>query len=396
MKGRIYKGKQHRYYIVIEGEEPVSTVFSRSCYQIENFSLKFLKEQSHLELNDWKCEFEIVKKDGQSFAKVSAICPPNEELEERDLSRTSDNSAEVVGTFCKTCRQVGCICDGYEMGIEVPQFHLKLGQITNPADFLFPTPINTEPTIGEGLPRFSELSDEQKKKWAEIKSEQDFDFFKQRLMFASIRPVTVEPITLSIYPAKKLTASEKLWLWLHEPTNIYNEEIQKEENLYTPDCIRTYTGKYINVFEPTLEMINIVDIAHALAHVPRFGGHTAKFYSVAQHSIAVAMKLPPEQQLAGLLHDATEAYLCDMPSPIKNRMPEYKKIEDKLMVAIARKFGITYPFMQVLKDADKAMLETEWNCIVLNREPFEFKHLSPAEAKKQFLELFEFLTTKIK
>ena len=362
MKGRIYKGKQHRYYIVIEGEEPVSTVFSRSCYQIENFSLKFLKAQEHLDLNDWKCQFEIVKKYAQSFAKVSAICPPNEELQEdrnlkRVLPRISDNSIAVVGTFCETCRQAFCICEQYEKGA---------------------LPIAESPT-NKVAPDFNANLQINRLLSGTITSA-ELDFFTSKKENNSLAEL--------ITP----THREKYFHWVYEK-DLYTSE-KASENLYTPDCIRTYTGKYINVFEPTLEMIDIVDIAHALSHVPRFGGHTANFYSVAQHSIAVSMKLPPEQQLAGLLHDATEAYLCDMPSPIKNRMPEYKKIEDKLMVAIARKFGITYPFMQVLKDADKAMLETEWNCIVLNREPFEFKHLSPTEAKKQFLELFEFLTTK--
>ena len=57
------------------------------------------------------------------------------------------------------------------------------------------------------------------------------------------------------------------------------------ENLYTPDCIRTYTGIYMNVFEPTLEMIHIEDIAHALSMQCRFGGHLYDFYSVVQKQI---------------------------------------------------------------------------------------------------------------
>lgn len=57
------------------------------------------------------------------------------------------------------------------------------------------------------------------------------------------------------------------------------------ESLYTPNCIRTFTGIYMNVFDPTDEMICIEDIANALSHQCRFAGHLPNFYSVAQHSV---------------------------------------------------------------------------------------------------------------
>jgi len=97
--------------------------------------------------------------------------------------------------------------------------------------------------------------------------------------------------------------------------------------LYTPDCIRTYTGRFVNVFQPTPEMICIEDIAHSLSNQCRFGGHLAQFYSVAQHSINCAGLVSSAHTKAALLHDSSEAYLMDIPSPIKAKMPEYKKIE---------------------------------------------------------------------
>jgi hypothetical protein len=208
----------------------------------------------------------------------------------------------------------------------------------------------------------------------------------------------------------KLTPKEKFWIYLHEHGNaaitdmdvLYgNDSVNlmemnppiTYENLYETNCIRTYTGKYVNVFEPAMDMIDIRDIAHALSNMPRWGGHTKKFFSVAQHSMAVAMMLPTELMLDGLLHDATEAYLMDIPSPIKAQLPDYKKIEDELMVCIARKFKITYPFYQSIKAADKIMLEKEWNNLVIGNEPTIFETLTNQQVEQQFLEMFEDLIT---
>ena len=115
------------------------------------------------------------------------------------------------------------------------------------------------------------------------------------------------------------------------------------ENLFTPGCIRTFTGLYIDVFEPKPEMICIEDIAHGLSMQCRFGGQLPKFYSVAQHSIHCSEIVSDHLKLEALLHDASEAYLLDIPSPIKNRMPEYKAVEDRLMKAIAAKLGTKIP-----------------------------------------------------
>jgi hypothetical protein len=138
-----------------------------------------------------------------------------------------------------------------------------------------------------------------------------------------------------------------------------------KENLYEPNCIRTYTGIYFNVAEPTIDMICIEDIAHALCNMPRFGGHLSSFYSVAQHSIQVSRMLSHEDKLAGLLHDASEAYLMDIPTPIKNMMPFYKEKEYEIMKLIAEKFEFDYPLNAAVLDADKQMLETEWKNLFL-------------------------------
>src|SRR6478752_7418281 len=114
----------------------------------------------------------------------------------------------------------------------------------------------------------------------------------------------------------------------------------KQYSLYNPEpVIRTFTGKWMDVFSPTPEMICIEDIAHALSLMCRFGGHTPTLYSVGQHSIHVSKLVGNKHKLAALLHDASEAYFMDIPRPIKKKVLEYGPIEDKLMKVIAEKFG---------------------------------------------------------
>lgn len=137
------------------------------------------------------------------------------------------------------------------------------------------------------------------------------------------------------------------------------------------DTIRTFTGKNIDVFNPDPEMICIEDIAHALAQTPRFGGHLPYFYSVAHHSVTCANKFKAlygnkkEDILAALMHDASEAYLTDIPRPIKKKLPEYKKIEDVLMKVISEKFGFQYPLSSSVKDVDDLILRWEWKDLMI-------------------------------
>lgn len=167
------------------------------------------------------------------------------------------------------------------------------------------------------------------------------------------------------------------------------------ENLYTKDCIRTVSGIYVNVFEPTEDMIDIKDIAHALSMQVRFGGHLPTAYTVAQHSVMCARGVHGEHKLTALLHDASEAYLLDIPSPIKSRLSYYKEIEDGLMKLISTKFNCIYPLPDEVKNVDKKMLEWEWNTIMLqqNHSP-SLDTWSRNKAYKCFLADFKDYTHK--
>jgi uncharacterized protein len=117
--------------------------------------------------------------------------------------------------------------------------------------------------------------------------------------------------------------------------------------LQTPKpCIETASGKKIYFLDPNPDDFDIEDIAFSLSNQCRFNGHVP-FYSVAEHCLWVAAKLPTEHKLAGLLHDASEAYLSDVPTPVKQCLPDYKKIEANLQAAIDKKFNIDSQTEQV-------------------------------------------------
>ena len=125
------------------------------------------------------------------------------------------------------------------------------------------------------------------------------------------------------------------------------------------NTILLHSGKFFDFVRPTPDMIEIEDIAWGLAHTCRFGGHVNGFYSVAQHSILVAAKVPCVRMLEAILHDATEAYLGDIVKPLKNLLPEYQLLETRLWKVIADKFGLPHQMTPVVKATDRRALSTE-------------------------------------
>lgn len=130
--------------------------------------------------------------------------------------------------------------------------------------------------------------------------------------------------------------------------------------------VETRSGKRVSVEDPQPDQFDIEDIAYALSNTCRFNGHCAGFYSVAEHSVAVALRLPRNLRLAGLLHDATEAYLGDIPSPIKQFLPDYRIIERRFEEAIIRKFDLEFSAndWHTVKEADIDSLFTEAHYLI--------------------------------
>jgi hypothetical protein len=162
--------------------------------------------------------------------------------------------------------------------------------------------------------------------------------------------------------------------------------------------IRLSSGNNFYFLRPDEHDFLITDIAHALSMINRYTGHTPFTYTVAQHSVLASHLVPPEDALDTLLHDASEAYLSDVSSPLKYLLPEYQKIEAKTERAIAKKFGLTYPMKKSVMLADKRMLTTEFAdvigieppafCDEYPRAPFHIEQWSHEKSESMFFDRY--------
>lgn len=137
-------------------------------------------------------------------------------------------------------------------------------------------------------------------------------------------------------------------------------------NEYEGHWITTYTGGKFHYLEPSPDEIHIEDIAHHLSLLCRFTGACKSFYSVAEHSMRVARLLPPELKLAGLLHDASEAYLNDISRPVKysHKLHETEQLISKV---VADKFSVDI-FHPEVKKADDTLIATEARDLMPNTD----------------------------
>lgn len=164
--------------------------------------------------------------------------------------------------------------------------------------------------------------------------------------------------------------------------------------------IQTYTGIQFWPLDPRPEEIDIRDIAHALSLLCRFNGHCRRFYSVAEHSVHVSSIVTPEFGLWGLLHDAAEAYLSDIPQPVKQHLTHFHQAESQMLLVIAEKFGLPANMPSDVDLADRIMLSTE-KLVLMGQEPAPWYGLptpldsskvvchDPEEAERVFLIRFE-------
>lgn len=164
-------------------------------------------------------------------------------------------------------------------------------------------------------------------------------------------------------------------------------------------AISTYDGGFFDFENPEGYTYSIYSIAHALSNICRYGGHSTKFYSVAEHSVLVSKLVPDDLALTALFHDASEAFVGDMPTPLKAMFPEYKKLEERIQKSISDQFGLVYPYPPEIKLADKMMYKAEREQITtiddnvwyadIPAANTDVQCLSPELARWQFLQRFD-------
>lgn len=159
--------------------------------------------------------------------------------------------------------------------------------------------------------------------------------------------------------------------FVHEVLDAYEGELATRDALEVESAdgerdpkgwILTQSGMRFWPLDPRADEVHIQDIAHALSRLCRFAGHVVPaIYSVAQHSVLVSHACHPDDALWGLLHDATEAYLVDVPSPVKRApaLAAYRAAERRLELVVAEAFGLPPAMPASVHVADARLLATE-------------------------------------
>ena len=158
--------------------------------------------------------------------------------------------------------------------------------------------------------------------------------------------------------------------------------------------ISTYTGRFWPM-DPRASEVRLVDIAHSLAMQSRYAGHGKRFYSVAEHSVLIARHVKPEHKLAALLHDAPEAYLVDVPRPVKKMLAGYKEAEQNVWLAVAAAFGLSPYLPDEVHEADTRIICDEMDQNMHETDPGHIDPLgvtlefwNPERAEAEFLAEF--------
>jgi hypothetical protein len=173
------------------------------------------------------------------------------------------------------------------------------------------------------------------------------------------------------------------------------------------DWIQTYSARKFWPMDPRPEEVHIEDIAHSLALQCRYAGHCLRFYSVAEHSVLMARHLAPlgpYVAMWALLHDASEAYLVDVPRPVKPFLDGYVAAEKAVMDVIARRFGLSIVMPSDVHSADGQIIADElanmkpmaWHARYAGKElGVQLQYWSPDEAETEFLAEYVRLERKL-
>ncbi len=170
----------------------------------------------------------------------------------------------------------------------------------------------------------------------------------------------------------------------------------------TGPTIMLQSGAWFDFCAPSDSAFTIEDIAHGLANICRYSGQCSRFYSVAEHSLLVS-EVAIGFEFEALLHDAAEAFMGDITRPLKQMLPEYKRIEREVETAIFTRFGIPSPLPIEVKSADLRVLAAEQRQIMpkgtdgwvrsqkVLPAAIVVRHQTPEQAKEAFLSRYEAL-----
>ena len=172
----------------------------------------------------------------------------------------------------------------------------------------------------------------------------------------------------------------------------------------------TNSGLVFDFVNPTEDMIDIEDVAHALSHLCRFTGHCDRFYSVAEHSLIGALifmeRGDDELAFEFLMHDAHEAYVGDLSTNLKKLCPDFKIIEERVDKLIRKKYNMANEMPSEVKQMDIKMLATEKSNLLYNHrfsdwavlnnidtlnEDLRDNNLSMQQVRQLFIDTFDML-----
>jgi 5'-nucleotidase len=171
-------------------------------------------------------------------------------------------------------------------------------------------------------------------------------------------------------------------------------------NVARGPTITLASGRLFDFLNPDGSDFTIEDIAHGLAHVCRYAGQCRGFFSVAEHSILVSDTVT-DFAYEALLHDAAEAFIGDVTRPLKQLLPEFRRIEATVQDAIIKRFGMHPGYWKAVKEADLRVLAAEQAQVMapgcadwavaagIEPAPVVVRYLDPATAKREFLDRYE-------
>ena len=162
------------------------------------------------------------------------------------------------------------------------------------------------------------------------------------------------------------------------------------------------SGNYFDLQDPSASRFEVTDIAHALSNICRFTGHTKQFYSVAEHSVLCSYLVPHEDRRVALMHDAAEAIIGDVSSPLKSLLPDYKSVEHRVEQAVWSRLGLPPTLPPSVKVADRRALAMEQRVCMGNGDDWGYgeptdddcaliRFLSPEDARAAFFARYHYI-----